>query len=36
MGLELRPYQNDAVTFLFERDRAMILAVADGDRCHAR
>ena len=26
MGLELRPYQNDAVTFLFERDRAMILA----------
>jgi hypothetical protein len=24
--MELRPYQNDAVTFLFERDRAMILA----------
>ena len=26
MGLTLRPYQNDAVTFLYERDRAMILA----------
>ena len=26
MGLALRPYQNDAVTFLYERDRAMILA----------
>ena len=26
MTLALRPYQNDAVTFLFERDRAMILA----------
>ena len=24
--LKLRPYQNDAVTFLYERDRAMILA----------
>jgi hypothetical protein len=24
--LQLRPYQNDAVTFLYERDRAMILA----------
>ncbi len=24
--LSLRPYQNDAVTFLYERDRAMILA----------
>lgn len=24
--MELRPYQNDAVTFLYERDRAMILA----------
>jgi hypothetical protein len=24
--MQLRPYQNDAVTFLFERDRAMILA----------
>ena len=26
MGLTLRPYQNEAVTFLYERDRAMILA----------
>ena len=26
MTLVLRPYQNDAVTFLYERDRAMILA----------
>ena len=26
MTLALRPYQNDAVTFLYERDRAMILA----------
>jgi len=26
VGLTLRPYQNDAVTFLYERDRAMILA----------
>jgi hypothetical protein len=26
LTLALRPYQNDAVTFLFERDRAMILA----------
>ena len=26
MGLALRPYQNEAVTFLYERDRAMILA----------
>ena len=24
--MDLRPYQNDAVTFLYERDRAMILA----------
>lgn len=24
--MQLRPYQNDAVTFLYERDRAMILA----------
>ena len=26
MGLTLRPYQNEAANFLFERDRAMILA----------
>lgn len=26
MGLELRPYQNEAADFLFARDRAMILA----------
>jgi hypothetical protein len=26
LTLALRPYQNDAVTFLYERDRAMILA----------
>jgi len=26
VGLALRPYQNEAVTFLYERDRAMILA----------
>ena len=26
MGLELRPYQEEAANFLFERDRAMILA----------
>ena len=26
MGFTLRPYQNEAVDFLFERDRAMILA----------
>ena len=25
-ALQLRPYQNDAADFLFERDRAMILA----------
>ena len=26
MGLKLRPYQDDAADFLYERDRAMILA----------
>jgi hypothetical protein len=32
--LSLRPYQNDAVTFLYERDRAMILApVGSGKTC---
>jgi hypothetical protein len=27
MGLKLRPYQDDAADFLYERDRAMILAI---------
>ena len=29
----LRPYQNQAVDFIYERDRSMVLApVAEGDR----
>ena len=29
--LQLRPYQQEAATFLYERDRAMILAPVGAD-----